>query len=99
MSLITMTVEEQQWTEENLAVILGYLQRKFPTYMITEKSAPGTYHLFIVTNVERNATHMLKVMWPRLADRANTPVKTQAALDMADVARGMIQAGSDYFQW
>ncbi len=92
-------IEERQWIEGHLVVILAYLKNKFPNYTITEKSAPSMYHMFIVTSVELNVTHMLKVMWPRLSDRNNTPAKTQAALDMDDVASGMIQAGGNYFQW
>lgn len=100
MSLITLTmIEERQWIEEHLAVILAYLKNKFPNYTIMEKSAPSMYHMFIVTSVELNMSHMLKVMWPRLSDRSTTPAKTQATLDMDDVAGRMIQAGGNYFQW
>lgn len=100
MSLTTMTmIEERQRIEDHLAVILSYLNNKFPNYTIREKSASSMYHLFMVTSVELNATHMLKVMWPRLTDRSNTPAKTQAALNMDDVASEMIQASGNYFQW
>ncbi len=100
MSLITLTmIEERQWIEENLAVISAYLKKNFPHYTIKEQSAPSLYHMFIVTSVELNATHMLKVMWPRLSDRMNTPAATQAALELDEVANEMIQAGGNYFQW
>ena len=90
---------EHKRIEENLAVIHAYLKSKFPNYNIKEKSAPSTYHMFIVTSVELYESHMLKVMWSRLSDRSNTPAKIQAALDMDDVAGQMIQAGGNYFQW
>jgi len=90
---------EQERIEANLDIIRTYLKSKFLNYTITEKSAPGIYHMFIVTSVELYESHMLKVMWPRLSDRSNTPAKTQAALDMDAVANGMIQAGGNYFQW
>ena len=100
MPLMTLImIEERQGIEDHLAIILTYLRNTFPRYTITEKSAPGVYHMFIVTSVELNVTHMLKVMWPRLSDQNNTPTKTQTALERVDVASGMVQAGGNYFQW
>ncbi|MDK2744062.1 MAG: hypothetical protein NDI90_14215 [Nitrospira sp. BO4] len=91
--------EEQKRIKDNLAVIRLYLTSKFPDHTITEAAVPSLYHKFTVTNHTQYTRYKLKVSWPRLSDRSNTPEHTRSALDSGNVASGMMQIGDNDYYW
>jgi len=84
---------------ENLAVIRRYLKQHFPRYTFTEMSVQNLYHMFVVADHKLKQRHVLKVDWARLSDPSNTPENTRIALEMGDVARGMMQTGDSDYYW
>ena len=91
--------EELKRREDNLAVVRLYLKRRFPNWTITEMSVQNLYHMFVVSNDKLHERHKLKVEWARLSDPNNTPENIRIALEMGDVARGMMQVGDNDYFW
>ena len=91
--------EEQKRRDDNLAVVRLYLRNHFPHCTITEMSVQNLYHMFVVSNDKLHQRHKLKVEWTRLSDPNNTPENTRIALEMGDVARGMMQVGDNDYFW
>jgi len=83
----------------NLAVIRRYLKKHFPRYTLTEMSVQNLYHILVVADHRLKRRHVLKVEWTRLSDPSNTPENTRIALEMGDVARGMMQMDNNDYVW
>ena len=91
--------EDRRRIDANLAVVRLYLQNRFPDYTITEMSVQNRYHMFVVTDDKLHQRHKLKVEWTRLSDPRHTPENTRIALEMGDVAGGMMQVGDTDYYW
>lgn len=91
--------EDRRRIDANLAVVRLYLKNRFPDYTITEMSVQNRYHMFVVTDDKLHQRHKLKVEWTRLSDPSHTPENTRIALEMGDVAGGMMQVGDSDYYW
>jgi hypothetical protein len=93
--------EEEQRIASNLDVIHTYLTRQFPGFDVPPgKSNPSMYHTFTVTNLTTHTSYILRVTWPRLSDRSNTPEKIELWLLRDHVADGMrATENGGYFSW
>ena len=84
---------------ENVEIIQEYLLSQFKGFDLTNTPDRTASHMFTVTKSE-DERYQLKVSWPQLADRSNTPEKLKKRLIIDDVAgrmRGKSQG--DAFWW
>ncbi len=93
--------DEARRIDEKLVVIRAYLVKSFPNYQITEdEETPSTCWRFTLTQLRpAYESFKLKVWWPRLADRKNTPQSIERSLIAEDVAAEMRKVKGEYFPW
>lgn len=91
------TPTELERIERKLPVIREYLKGKFPGYVLVEVADRGD-HKFAVINEDLGKHHKLRVLWIRLSERGNSPMRIQAELKRDHVAEKMVQA-PNYFTW
>lgn len=96
-------LEEQDRIHENLKIIREYLMKGFPGFDMTEDTSdPSLCHKFTMTRLKTYEQFKLKVGWPRLSDKSNTPDKTKRSLEHGDVTgkmRKMRDGKGQYFYW
>jgi hypothetical protein len=92
--------EEETHVQLNQQVIREYLLAQFVGFQLTQdKPDRPFFHWFTVTNIKSADQYRLKVPWPQLSDRGNTPEKNKRRLVMEDVANQMRAAKGQYFTW
>jgi hypothetical protein len=91
--------EEYTHVKKNQEVIREYLIGQFKGFELTDTPHRPLSHMFTVTKSSEER-YKLKVAWPQLSDRSNTPEKTIQRLVTDDVA-GRMRAKSqgEYFSW
>ena len=90
---------EDAFVKENQQVIRDYLNEKFKGFDVTDTPNPPLSHMFIVTR-SAEERYSVKVTWPQISDKNNTPAKMKQLLVAHDVAgrmRGKSQG--EYFAW
>jgi hypothetical protein len=90
---------EDAFVKENQQVIRDYLIGKFKGFEVTDTPNPPLSHMFTATRSSEER-YSVKVTWPQISDRANTPTKMRQLLAAHDVAgrmRGKSQG--EYFAW
>ena len=74
--------------EANLEVIREYLMGQFKGFELIDTPDQPISHTFTVTKSSDERYH-LKVSWPQLSDKSNTPNRTRQRLVTDDVAGRM----------
>ena len=94
-----MSNEEAIRVQQNQQVIREYLIGQFKGFELTDTSDRPLSHMFTVTKSSEER-YKLKVAWPQISDRSNTPEKIKQLLVTNDVA-GRMRASSqgEYFAW
>jgi hypothetical protein len=91
--------ENNAHIEANLEVIRVYLIGQFKGFELTETPNHPLSHMFTATK-SAEERYQVKVSWPQLSDKGNTPEKTKKRLVTDDVAgrmRGKSQG--EYYWW
>lgn len=92
--------EEETHVQLNQQVIRDYLLGQFVGCQLTQDLPDRPlFHWFTVTHSKSAAQYRLKVAWPQLSDRDNTPEKNKRRLVMEDVAKQMRAAKGQYLTW
>lgn len=92
--------EEDQRIVENLIIVRSYLKEYFKVFALTEdQSHQLLYHQFTVVELQPQTQYKLKVSWPQISDKSNTPTKIKHLLISDDVAARMIASKGAYFSW
>ena len=94
-----MSNEDNPHVEANVEIIREYLTSEFKGFEVTEKKDIPVSCMFTVTK-SADERYQLKIFWPQLSDKSNTPEKTKKRLVTDDVAgrmRGKSQG--EYFLW
>ena len=93
-------LDEQQRTQQSLKIIREYLTKEFPGFKLTEDTSDARIcHRFSVTDLKTYQQFKLKVGWPRLSDKSNTPDTLLRSLVHGDVAHKMRRLKGDYLYW
>jgi len=90
---------EDAFVKENQQAIRDYLNEKFKGFDVTDTPNPPLSHMFIVTRSSEER-YSVKVTWPQISDKNNTPAKMKQLLVAHDVAgrmRGKSQG--EHFIW
>jgi len=94
-----MSNEDDPHVEANLEVIREYLGSQFKGFELTEKPDRPHSHTFTVTK-SSDEQYKLKVSWPQLSDKTNSPEMTKQRLVTDDVAGRMKgKSQGEYFSW
>jgi hypothetical protein len=94
-----MSNEYDLHVKANLEVIREYLGSQFKGFELTEKRDGPPPHTFTVTK-SSDEQYKLKVSWPQLSDKSNTPERTKQSLITNDVAGRMKgKSQGEYFWW
>jgi hypothetical protein len=94
-----MSNEDDSHVEANQLVIREYLIGQFKGFEVTDTPDRPLSHMFTVTKSSEER-YRLKVSWPQLSDRSNTPEKTKQRLVTDDVAGRMKgKSQGEYFSW
>jgi hypothetical protein len=94
-----MSNEDDPHVEANLEVIREYLRSQFKGFELTEKRDRPLSHMFTVTK-SSDERYKLKVSWPQLSDKSNTPERTKQRLVTDDVTGRMKgKSQGEYFSW
>ena len=94
-----MSNVDEAHIEANLEVIRLYLIGQFKGFELTETPNHPLSHMFTATK-SSDERYQVKVSWPQLSDKGNTPEKTKKRLVTDDVAgrmRGKSQG--EYYWW
>jgi hypothetical protein len=84
---------------ENQQVIREYLIGQFKGFELTDTPDRPLSHMFTVTKSSEER-YKLKVAWPQISDRSNTPAKIKQLLVTNDVASRMrATSQGEYFAW
>ena len=85
--------------EANVEVIREYLCVEFKGFEVTEKKDVPLSYMFTVTK-SADERYQLRIFWPQLSDKSNTPERTQKRLVTDDVAGRMKgKSQGEYFLW
>ena len=94
-----MSNEDDPHVKANLEVIREYLGRQFKGFELTEKGDGPLSHTFTVEK-SSDERYKLKVSWPQLSEKSNTPERTKQRLVTDDVAGRMKgKSQGEYFWW
>jgi hypothetical protein len=94
-----MSKEHDPHVEANVEVIGEYLRSQFKGFELTEKKDVSLSYTFTVTK-SADERYQLKVFWPQLSDKGNTPERTKKRLVTDDVAGRMKgKSQGEYFLW
>ena len=85
--------------EANVEVIREYLASEFKGFEVTEnKDVPVSYMFTVMKSADER--YQLRIFWPQLSDKSNTPEKTKKRLVTDDVAGRMKgKSQGEYFLW
>lgn len=93
-------LDEQERIQQNLKIIREHLIKEFPALNMTEDTSDRSIcHKFTMTDLKTYQQFKLKVGWPRLSDKSNTPEKTLRSLVHEDIAYKMRRANGEYLYW
>ena len=85
--------------EANLEVIREYLIGQFKGFELIDRPDRPISHTFTVTK-SADERYQVKVSWPQLSDKSNTPERTKQRLVTDDVAGRMKgKSQGEYFSW
>ena len=91
--------DEETRVKQNQEVIREYLIGQFKGFELTDTPDRPLSHMFTVTKSSEEQ-YKLKVSWPQISDRSNTPVKIKQLLVTHDVASRMrATSQGEYFAW
>ena len=94
-----MGYENGSHVEANVEVIREYLIREFKGFEVTEKKDVPLSYMFTVMK-SADERYQLKIFWPQLSDKSNTPERTKKRLVTDDVAGRMKgKSQGEYFLW
>jgi hypothetical protein len=94
-----MRHENKVHIEANLEVIREYLISQFKGFEVTDTTNRPLSHTFTATK-SSDERYQVKVSWPQLSDRSNTPERTKQRLVTDDVAGRMKGTSQgEYFSW
>ena len=94
-----MSNEDDPHVEANLEVIREYLGSQFKGFELIEKRDGPLSYTFTMTK-SSDERYKLKISWPQLSDKSNTPEKTKQRLVTDDVAGRMKgKSQGEYFSW
>jgi hypothetical protein len=94
-----MSDEEAIRVKQNQQVIREYLIGQFKGFELTDTPDRPLSHMFTVTKSSEER-YKLKVSWPQLSDKSNTPERTKQRLVTDDVAGRMKgKSQGEYFSW
>lgn len=80
----------------NIPVIVGYLRRHFPGFVIRVDEQPPSRVVFCLTDLSSGERLTLGVLWPALGDRDNTSDLIQQKMNDGDIA-GQLRDKKNYF--
>ncbi|MEO7863830.1 MAG: hypothetical protein ABIU05_26045 [Nitrospirales bacterium] len=91
--------DEETRVKQNQEVIREYLIGQFKGFELTDTPDRPLSHMFTVTKSSEER-YKLKVSWPQISDRSNTPAKIKQLLVTHDVASRMrATSQGEYFAW
>jgi hypothetical protein len=94
-----MSNVDDSHVKANVEVIREYLTSEFKGFEVTEKKDVPVSYMFTVTK-SADEQYQLKIFWPQLSDKGNTPERTQKRLVTDDVAGRMKgKSQGEYFMW
>ena len=94
-----MSNVDDSHVKANVEVIREYLTSEFKGFEVTEKKDVPVSYMFTVTK-SADEQYQLKIFWPQLSDKSNTPERTKKRLVTDDVAGRMKgKSQGEYFLW
>ena len=94
-----MSNKEAIRVEQNQEVIREYLIGEFKGFELTDTPDRPLSHTFTVTRSSEER-YKLKVAWPQISDRSNTPQSIKQLLVINNVASRMrATSQGEYFAW
>lgn len=94
-----MSNEEAIHVKQNQEVIREYLTCQFKGFELTDTPDRPLSHMFTVTKSSEER-YKLKVAWPQISDRSNTPAKiTQLLVTHCVADRMRATSQGEYFSW
>jgi hypothetical protein len=94
-----MSNVDDSHVKANVEVIREYLTSEFKGFEVTEKKDVPVSYMFAATK-SADERYQLKIFWPQLSDKSNTPERTKKRLVTDDVAGRMKgKSQGEYFLW
>ena len=94
-----MSNVDDSHVKANVEVIREYLTSEFKGFEVTEKKDVPLSYMFTATK-SADERYQLKIFWPQLSDKSNTPERTKKRLVTDDVAGRMKgKSQGEYFLW